>query len=180
MNYPFGPVLDRVIGSDIYFPKGVIVFDRDGTLVEDAGQHNDSQKLVFMPGAFAAIKLLTSLNYGIAIASNQSGIESEKFSLEKLFEFNETLKQKLCLGGAGEIHLIAICPHIMATNCGCRKPKAGLLDAIAQSGLGTPKIFIGDSDSDYAAAQAFRVPFLRANGTDLHQLLSDWLELECV
>ena len=84
MKFPAGPILDPETGNLPHFDKGVIVFDRDGTLVEDAGQHNDPARLVFCAGAVEAIAHVKALGFGVAIASNQAGLETEKFSLAQL------------------------------------------------------------------------------------------------
>jgi hypothetical protein len=58
VKFPPGPILDPATVGLLHFPKGVVVFDRDGTLVEDAGQHNDPARLVFREGAIDAIALV--------------------------------------------------------------------------------------------------------------------------
>ncbi len=174
MKFPPGPILDRSTRDLSTFSKGVVVFDRDGTLIEDAGQHNEPEKLVFLPGVIEALKVLNSLNYGIAVASNQSGLESEKFSLEELTRFNDSLKDALSLNGAGEIHLIAICPHLGTSNCSCRKPKPGLLQEIENSGIGEVCLFVGNSDSDRQAAAAHGVEYVDVNSQNILEEVLNW------
>ena len=174
MIFPPGPILDRSIHDLSTFSKGVIVFDRDGTLIEDAGQHNDPEKLVFLPGVIEVVTVLNSLNYGIAVASNQSGLESEKFSLDELFEFNGKLKDSLYSNGGGEIHLIAICPHLDSSNCNCRKPKPGLLQEIESSGIGEIRLFVGNSDSDRQAAAAHGVEYVDVNSQNILEEVLNW------
>jgi histidinol-phosphate phosphatase family protein len=141
MKYPLEPLHDRDISTLKHFSKGVIVLDRDGTLVEDAGQHNDQRCLKLLPGVIEGVSLLKGMGFGLAIASNQAGLETEKFTLANLTEFNDALKIKLRVDYSDGIDLILICPHRDSTNCGCRKPKCGLLEAIRQSGLGNPILF---------------------------------------
>jgi histidinol-phosphate phosphatase family protein len=174
VKFPPGPILDRETRNLSTFSKGVVVFDRDGTLIEDAGQHNNPEGLVFLPGVIEALKVLNSLNYGIAVASNQSGLESEKFSLEKLMRFNDSLKEALSLNGAGEIHLIAICPHLGTSNCTCRKPKPGLLQEIEKSGIGEICLFVGNSDSDRQAADSHCIEYLDVNSQSILSGILNW------
>lgn len=174
MKFPLGPILDRATHKLPTYSKGVIVFDRDGTLIEDAGQHNDPERLVFLPGVIEALKLLNSLNYGIAVASNQSGLESEKFSLEELMRFNDSLKDALSSHGAGEIQLIAICPHLGTSNCSCRKPKPGLLREIENSGIGEIRLFVGNSDSDRQAADSHCIDYLDVSSQNILDGILIW------
>ena len=179
VNHSLEPIYDRNISKLKHFPKGVIVFDRDGTLVEDAGQHNDIALLKFLPGAAEAIKLLSEHGYGIAIASNQSGLESKKFNLSTLLEFNHALRVQLHTLVNADIDLIAVCPHLASSNCCCRKPEIGLLKGIEMSGLGNLRLFVGDTLSDKNAAKNFRLSFLLADGVNLAKKIEEWINSEC-
>ena len=150
VKFPSGPILDPATVGLLNYPNGVVVSDRDGTLVEDAGQHNDPAGLVFREGATDAIALVRGLGFGVAIGSNQAGHEHQKFSLEQLMAFNAELKSQLAV--AGGVDLIAICPHLESSDCECRKPKTGLFEAIERSGLGSPIVFVGDTECDRLAA----------------------------
>ena len=155
-----------------HYPKGVVVFDRDGTLIEDAGQHNDVARLVFQEGAIDAIALVRGLGFGVAIASNQAGLETEKFSLEQLMAFNAELRSQLAV--AGGIDLIAVCPHHESSQCECRKPKTGLFEAIEGSGLGSPIVFVGDTESDQMAALASKIEYLDVAHSNIFEVVQDW------
>ncbi len=178
-KYPASPIFDRDISGLKFFQKGVVVFDRDSTLIEDAGQHNKAEMINFLPGAIEAVKIIANFGYGIAIASNQAGLESKKFSLSQLMHFNNELKRIIKEQIQVDIDLIVVCPHLESTNCLCRKPKVGLLQAIANSGLGDVKVFIGDSESDKLAARDFGVEFLHADGTDLSSNVRNWFGVKC-
>ena len=155
-----------------HYPKGVVVFDRDGTLIEDAGQHNDPARLVFREGAIDAIALVKGLGFGVAIASNQAGLETDKFSLEQLMAFNAELRSQLAV--AGGIDLIAVCPHHESSQCVCRKPKTGLFEAIEGSGLGSPIVFVGDTESDQMAALASKIEYLDVAHSNIFEVVQDW------
>jgi histidinol-phosphate phosphatase family protein len=180
VEYPLFPLYDRNFFSLQHSSKGVIVFDRDGTLVEDAGQHNKKAFLKLLPGVIDAVKDLSNLGYAIAIATNQSGLESGKFSMAELFQFNESLKTTLRDKIDVDIDLIAICPHMESTNCLCRKPKIGLLKGIEDSGLGKVRLFVGNSESDRVAAINFQLEFIYTDGTDLASRIKDWVELNAL
>ena len=172
VKFPPGPILDPATVNLLQFPKGVVVFDRDGTLVEDAGQHNDPARLVLREGAIDAIALVRILGFGVAIASNQAGLETEKFSLEQLMAFNAEMKSQLAV--AGGIDVIAVCPHHESSQCECRKPKTGLLEAIEGSGVGVPVVFVGDTESDQMAAQASKIEYLDVAHSNIFEVVQDW------
>ena len=155
-----------------HYPKGVVVFDRDGTLIEDAGQHNDVARLVFQEGAIDAIALVRGLGFGVAIASNQAGLETEKFSLEQLMAFNSELRSQVAI--AGGIDVIAVCPHHETSQCGCRKPQTGLFEAIENSGLGAPVVFVGNTESDRLAAIASKIHYLDVANSNVFEVVQDW------
>ena len=174
MNFPPKPILDRNPIDLPYFQKGVVVFDRDGTLVEDAGQHNDPNKLIFLPGAIEAIILMNSLGYGVAVASNQSGLEAEKYSLSDLNSFNEELMRQIASDHDAVIHIMAFCPHLATSECMCRKPKPGLFHAIEESGLGNVILFVGNSESDELAAKHLNVEYIDVNTNELPTGIIEW------
>ncbi len=167
-------IFDRELNSLNYFPKGVVVFDRDGTLIKDAGQHNDIEKLLFLPHAFELLSYISGLGLGIAIASNQAGLSSGKFTLNSLITFNERFKSQIWEFCGAEIDLIAICPHISNSNCYCRKPKPGLLNEIEGSGLGKVLLFIGDNETDSQAAKAMKVDFILADKSSVIEEVKLW------
>jgi D-glycero-D-manno-heptose 1,7-bisphosphate phosphatase len=174
VNFPPTPILDRDPTDLPYFQKGVVVFDRDDTLIEDAGQHADPNKLVFLPGARETINLLNTLDYGVAVASNQSGLESEKFSLSDLNTFSEELKRQIASEYPAVIHLMVFCPHLAISECLCRKPKTGLLHTIEASGLGKVILFVGNSESDELAAKLFKVEYIDVNTNEFPSRIMEW------
>jgi histidinol-phosphate phosphatase family protein len=175
VKYPLEPLWDRDTSTLKHFPRGVVVFDRDGTLVEDAGQHNDPKRLKLRSGAVEGVSLLKGMGFGVAIASNQAGLETQKFTLANLTDFNEFLKMKFIVGDSEGIDLILTCPHQDSTNCGCRKPKNGLLEAIRESGLGEPILFIGDAESDRLAAISSNIEFCNVATSEVLEQIENWI-----
>jgi HAD superfamily hydrolase (TIGR01662 family) len=160
-----------------HYPKGVIVFDRDGTLIEDAGQHNDIERLKFLPDVFELITMISRLDFGIAIASNQSGLESKKFSEQKMIDFNRELKLRIIESTSTEVDLIVVCPHLQSSGCGCRKPKTRMFDVIESSGLGKIKVFIGDQDSDRLTAQRHVSDYINVSEKNIFDEFKKWLSV---
>ena len=172
MKFPAEPILDYETSKVSHYPKGVVVFDRDGTLIEDAGQHNDLTRLVFREGAIDAIALVKGLGFGVAIASNQAGLETDKFSLAQLMAFNAELRSQVAV--ASGIDVIAVCPHHESSQCGCRKPQTGLFEAIENSGLGALVVFVGDTESDRLAAVASKIHYLDVANSNIFEVVQDW------
>ena len=176
-KYPLEPLFDRDFSELKYFPKGVVVFDRDGTLIEDAGQHNDLNRLKFTSKAKSTLLLFNSLNFGIAVASNQSGLEADKFSLLELRNFNREMNRQIKTSLGSEIHLIAVCPHLATSECSCRKPRPGLLAGINKSGLGCVRLFVGNSDSDREAAELYSIDYMDINSRDFSKDIVEWTKV---
>ena len=174
MKFPPGPILDPATAKLPHFPQGVVVFDRDGTLIQDAGQHNDVSQLTFREGARDAIALVKKMGCGVAIASNQAGLETDKFSLAQLMAFNAELQSQVRAKLSSGIDVIAVCPHHESSDCECRKPKTGLFEAIERSGLGSPIVFVGDTESDRLAAIASKIHYLDVANSNIFEVVQDW------
>jgi histidinol phosphatase-like enzyme len=112
------------------------------------------------------------LGFGVAIASNQAGLETDKFSLAQLMAFNAELRSQLAVSSG--IDVIAVCPHHESSQCGCRKPHTGLFEAIANSGLGAPVVFVGDTESDRLAAVASKIHYLDVANSNIFEVVQDW------
>ncbi len=133
---------------------------------------------IALPGSIEAIAALSKAGYCIAIATNQSGLGRGLFDLDDL----EAMHDKLCSlveAEGGVIDGIFYCPHTPEDNCECRKPKAGLIDAIeAELELSAKDAFlVGDSLRDLEAGIARDcLPVLVKTGKGektLEKLLSD-------
>mgnify|MGYP003394163053 CR=1 FL=1 len=97
-----------------------IFLDRDGTINEDVGDLYTEDRLVFIPGAIEALKMLQK-NYLLFIITNQQGIGKGVFSEEKYLCFNEYFITLLDNKGV-LIKNVYYCPHTKEENCICRKP----------------------------------------------------------
>jgi D-glycero-D-manno-heptose 1,7-bisphosphate phosphatase len=132
----------------------LVVFDRDNTLIVDAGQNNRIENLEFLPGAIDSLKICFEFGFGVAIATNQAGISKGLFDLYTLNLFHQELNSRIVLETGHSLLAIAACPHQPTDFCNCRKPKPGMFEALKSTGLEELKVFFGDSDSDLAAAQS--------------------------
>ncbi|MFG2129727.1 D-glycero-alpha-D-manno-heptose-1,7-bisphosphate 7-phosphatase [Streptomyces sp. NPDC048751] len=135
---------------DPALPEAVL-FDRDGTLIEDVPYNGDPDAVRPMPGARAAVDAVRSAGVSVGVVSNQSGVTRGLLTRAQVDAVR--LRVETLLGPFG---VWAVCPHGPEDGCRCRKPAPGLVVA-ACGRLGVdPRrtVVIGDIGSDMAAAAA--------------------------
>jgi histidinol-phosphate phosphatase family protein len=132
------------------FPAAVL-FDRDGTLVEDVPYNGDPSRVRPMPGAAQALARLRHAGIPVAVISNQSGVARGLLRAEEVEAVNRRTEELL-----GPLGPWLVCPHDPAEDCSCRKPKAGLvLRAAAALGVDPRRCaVVGDIGADVEAARA--------------------------
>lgn len=104
-------------------------------------------------GSIEAIAQLSKAGWTVAVATNQSGIARGYYPLSTLDAMHAHLRALVAEQG-GEVGLIVHCPHGPDDGCACRKPRPGMLLAIAEHyhvDL-TDVWFVGDSKGDLEAA----------------------------
>ena len=134
-------------------PKGLVVVDRDGTLVRDAAF--DPGRVELLPGVAESLKRLHDAGFLVCIVSNQQGIGLGYFGYRDFIEGNRKLLRLLGSQGIA-IRKIFFCPHSLGDPCDCRKPAPGLiLKALRDVNAKPDRTFvIGDSAADMKAAHA--------------------------
>jgi histidinol-phosphate phosphatase family protein len=146
--------------------RPTVMLDRDGTIIEEREYLSDSAGVRLIPGAGAALRELKKMGFRVVVITNQSGIARGFFSAGALQEIHARLEQLLAKTGV-RLDGIYICPHRPEDECGCRKPKPGLIQQAA-SDLGfAPEhsIVIGDKASDIEMGRnAGAVTFLVRTG----------------
>ncbi|MEO7038241.1 MAG: HAD family hydrolase [Polyangiaceae bacterium] len=153
-----------------------VILDRDGTLIdvvrdEETGSvsvafHPDHLRL--LPGVIDGLKALAGAGFGFALATNQPGPAKGQYSEAAVERTNRALAELFAAEGI-ELSVIEVCLHHPVGGpggdpkwlgeCGCRKPKPGLLlNAIARAGFDPARTWmVGDSASDVQAARAANV-----------------------
>lgn len=128
--------------------KRAIFLDRDGTINEDVGELFTIDKLLFIPSAIDALKLLRE-RFLLFIITNQAGIAKGSFTESEFLKFNKQYIDILNKEGI-KIEEVFYCPHSENNNCICRKPKTYFIDiARKKYNLNLGKSFIvGDHPSD--------------------------------
>ncbi|MDB1087854.1 HAD family hydrolase [Streptomyces sp. ACA25] len=132
-------------------PRTAVLFDRDGTLVEDVPYNGDPGLVRAMPGARGALDLLRARGTALGVVSNQSGVARGLLSRQQVGAVQRRVEELL-----GPLDVWAVCPHGPDDGCRCRKPAPGLVEA-ACGRLGVPPhrtVVIGDIDADMGAARA--------------------------
>ncbi|MFC4531195.1 D-glycero-alpha-D-manno-heptose-1,7-bisphosphate 7-phosphatase [Sphaerisporangium dianthi] len=131
-------------------PRAVL-FDRDGTIIEDVPYNADPRLVRPMPGARAALDRLRGAGMPIGVVTNQAGVAKGLFDADALREVNARVEELL-----GPFGVWAVCPHDDGDGCACRKPLPGLVLRAAEA-LGVPPadcVVIGDIGRDMEAARA--------------------------
>lgn len=110
----------------------LIILDRDGVINYDSDAFIKSpDEWIPIPGSLEAIARLNQAGYRVVVATNQSGVARrllDVFTLNAIHQKMHTAAQQV----GGHIDAIFFCPHAAADDCDCRKPKAGMLQTIAQ------------------------------------------------
>ncbi|WP_037676670.1 HAD-IIIA family hydrolase [Streptomyces griseus] len=132
-------------------PVAAVLFDRDGTLVEDVPYNGDPDLVRLLPGAREAVGLLRAAGVATGVVSNQSGIGRGLLTESEVRSVNE--RADALLGGLDTwVH----CPHPPDAGCRCRKPEPGLVIEAARRLRVAPGrcVVIGDIAADVLAARA--------------------------
>jgi len=134
----------------------LVILDRDGVINYDSDAYiKGPEEWKPIPGSLEAIARLTQSGYHVVLATNQSGVGRGLFEMATLNAIHDRMHRAVGQAG-GRIDAVFFCPHAQEANCGCRKPKPGLLEEIAHRFntdlKGVP--CIGDALRDLEAAAA--------------------------
>jgi histidinol-phosphate phosphatase family protein len=128
-----------------------VLFDRDGTLVDDVPYNGDPAEVRLRPGAREALAGLRAEGIAVGLVTNQSGVAAGRITDAQVHSVNTRLSELI-----GPFDTVVVCSHGPAERCRCRKPAPGMVIDAAQR-LGTiPErcVVVGDIGSDVGAALA--------------------------
>ena len=131
----------------------LIILDRDGVINEDSDAFvKTANEWIPIAGSIEAIARLSKAGFTLVVATNQSGLGRGLFDLNALEAMHEKM-QHLVSEAGGTIAGIFYCPHHPDDQCSCRKPKAGMIDAIERelNISADNAIIVGDSLRDLQA-----------------------------
>ncbi|GAB4468507.1 MAG: D-glycero-beta-D-manno-heptose 1,7-bisphosphate 7-phosphatase [Armatimonadaceae bacterium] len=136
--------------------RPAVFLDRDGVLNRylPGDYVTTPAELELIPGAAEAVRRLNDTGYPVFVISNQQGVAKGLMTPADLAAVDEKLHREIAAAG-GTITKSYYCPH-RAGECSCRKPLPGLLlRAAEEHHLDLSRsVFIGDTESDAAAARA--------------------------
>jgi histidinol-phosphate phosphatase family protein len=135
-----------------------VLLDRDGVLNVRPSEHRYVESVdafEWLPGACAALGVLSRAGYPLAVVSNQRGVARGLVTWSTLHAVEARIQTDLAPFGA-EVKGFYYCPHEADEGCGCRKPRPGLLlEAAGELQLDlSGSTMIGDSEDDVQAGRA--------------------------
>jgi rfaE bifunctional protein nucleotidyltransferase chain/domain len=135
--------------------RGLVLLDRDGTLIRDVPFLSDPAKVELMPGVGEGLAALQAAGFALAIVTNQQGIGLGYYTTGDLIAVNQQLFRALGPFGV-RIAKIYFCPHSAADECACRKPGTAMITRALRDFAVTPDhaFVVGDSATDAAAGKA--------------------------
>ncbi len=150
----------RVARKNRDVPQRAIFLDRDGVINDALSPVDRSEDFYLIPGVSEAIRQINESNFLTIVVTNQPGIAKNSCSLSDLDTIHNKMETLLGENGAW-VDGIYFCPHHpdggypgensqLKINCGCRKPKTGMIEEASQEfniDLSTSAI-VGDSFRD--------------------------------
>lgn len=136
----------------------LIIFDRDGTLIENIPYLKDINLIRFKLGVIPTLKELQSHGFQMVVATNQSGIGRKILSKAQLENIHNEITKRLLEEGVILDEFIC-CPHIPMDHCNCRKPNNGMIEEIIKKKKVDRDnvVFVGDQITDGIAASKSNV-----------------------
>lgn len=138
--------------------QGLLVVDRDGTLIEERHYLADPAGVQLLPGVVEGLRRFAASGYELAIVTNQSGLARGYFDERDLQAIHQELLRQLATAGIA-VRGIWHCPHHPEAGCICRKPAPELL-AMAMDRTGyRPEqcLVVGDKACDIELGQRLGV-----------------------
>jgi imidazoleglycerol-phosphate dehydratase/histidinol-phosphatase len=148
----------------------VLFVDRDGTMIEEPPdeQVDSLEKIRFVPGVFAALQRLAAAGFRLVMVTNQDGLGTTSFPRER-FELVQDFVINVFASQGLHFDAVCICPHLPTDDCGCRKPKLGLVqDYLKSANVDfASSAAIGDrlTDMEFARNLGVRGLRLQLNGS---------------
>lgn len=128
-----------------------VLFDRDGTLVDDVPYNGDPEAVRLRPGAAESVRALRKHGIAVGVVTNQSGVARGLLTRSQVEAVNRRIDELV-----GPLDVWAVCPHGPGDVCRCRKPAPGLVLAAACA-LGVDPstvVVVGDIGADMLAAES--------------------------
>lgn len=156
-------------------------FDRDGVLNEDVDYAYRIDQIVWVKGAFAAVRRLNGLGYRVVVVTNQSGVGRGFYTEQDVRALHGEMARIMAENGA-RIDAFYYAPHHPDAAVAPyridhedRKPRPGMLLKALQAFPTEMKrsFLIGDRATDLEAAKAAGVAGFLFKGGDLDGFVRD-------
>jgi D-glycero-D-manno-heptose 1,7-bisphosphate phosphatase len=132
-----------------------ILLDRDGTIIVDKHYLHDPDEVELLPGVVEGLQRMRDMGFGLAVLTNQSGVERGYYDEASVNACNGRMEALLQPHGVS-LDGIFYCPHAPETGCDCRKPATGLMEQAALALGFNPgeSVMIGDKEADMLLGRA--------------------------
>jgi imidazoleglycerol-phosphate dehydratase/histidinol-phosphatase len=142
----------------------IVFVDRDGTLTEEPPdeQVDSVEKIRLMPGVVPALLDLKRAGFAFVMVTNQDGLGTDSLPREK-FDLAHRFILNLFSSQGIEFDAVFICPHFKREDCGCRKPRIGMVTQYVEAHPidRSRSYMIGDRDTDLEFAANLGIQGLR-------------------
>lgn len=145
----------------------LVILGRDGILNQYREGHVTApEEWLAVPGALEAVARINHAGWHTVVATNQAGIGRGMIDMSAVNAVHAHMNKQLMVQG-GRIDAVFFCPHTPEENCGCRKPKPGMMLEIGRRyGIALEQVpMVADTLRDLqAAASAGCQPHLVLSG----------------
>jgi imidazoleglycerol-phosphate dehydratase/histidinol-phosphatase len=142
----------------------ILFVDRDGTLIEEPPDEKVDRldKIKLMPGVIPALIELKSADLKFVMVTNQDGLGTPDLPTRQFDEAHRFVLDLFASQGL-VFDAVFICPHYKHEDCGCRKPKLGMVeDYLRTHSIDRARSFmVGDRDTDLEFADKLGIAGLR-------------------
>lgn len=156
----------RVQSKNLKNKQKAVFMDRDGTINKYVGFLRNIDDFELLPGVADAIRKINSSGYLAIVVTNQPVIARGEVTVDELNEIHCKMETLLGMEGA-YLDAIYYCPHHphkgydgevpeLKIDCGCRKPKSGMLMKAAEDfNIDLSQSWmVGDGENDIKAGKA--------------------------
>ena len=147
----------------------ILFIDRDGTLIyePDDFQVDALDKVRLVDDVIPSLLEIARHGYRFVVVSNQDGLGTHAFP-QADFDGPHALFMQIFSSQGIVFDEVFICPHLPDDNCGCRKPRTGLLTRfLAANDIDLDaSAVIGDRQTDMQLADAIGIRGLLVNCDD--------------
>lgn len=131
-------------------PIRAVLFDRDGTLIENDEEPEAPERIRPLDGASEAVAALRAGGIATGVVTNQAAVGEGRTDAVNVARRNAAVHDVI-----GPFDTWQCCLHRATAKCDCRKPAPGMIRAAARElGLSPMEcVVIGDTESDLIAAR---------------------------